>query len=144
MPGLTGSASYYRNPRYYQRGHGLASILSGVWRFVKPLFFPSMRKLASGVMKSRTLRGVGRSVKKRAIKAGLNAVTNAVSGGDVKGGLKRDAESARDDLGESAAGLVGKIAREVGGGGRGKRKGQVPKKKKKAKKRRGTTIFDQL
>jgi hypothetical protein len=91
-------------------------------------------------------------MKKRAIKAGLKVVTNALSGGDVKAGLKKDAAAARDDLGESAAGLVGDIAKEVGGGGGGggggdkrKRKAALAKRKQQAKKRRrATTILDEL
>ena len=90
-------------------------------------------------------------MKKRAIKAGLKVVTNALSGGDVKAGLKKDAAAARDDLGESAAGLVGDIAKEVGGGGGGgggdkrKRKAALAKRKQQAKKRRrATTILEEL
>jgi hypothetical protein len=150
MPGLTSGAAYYRSPRFYQRGHGLGSILSGVWRFVKPLFFPSIKRLASGALKqagrSGALKGVARKMKKRAVKAGLNAVTNALTGKNVSAGLKKDASAAGHDLAqltdELARGVANEAARRKRKAPAGRSLTVAPQKKKP---RRGTkNLFDEF
>ena len=131
MPGF--NPVYHSSPRMYQRGRGIGSIFSGLWRFIKPLFLPSL-KTAGCVAKTSAVRiakssavkkGISKA-KSRAIKAGINVAANTLAGRDVKEGLKEDISAA----GEEAGDTVGELVKELAGGVGQKKRKRKPKTKK--------------
>ena len=73
-----------------QRGHGLGSILGGLFRGALPI-----------------LKGVGKAVGKQLIKSGLNVANDVVAGRNLKNSLKRRAREGASSLlaNQSGSGL---------------------------------------
>jgi hypothetical protein len=98
----------------FQRGHGLGSIIGGLFRGALPI-----------------LRNVGKAVGKQLLRSGLDVANDVVSGNNVKKALKRRAR-------EGAANLLGG-QRGSGVGGVHKKRRVTPKRNssRKATTKRG-------
>ena len=83
----------YNNDLIHQRGRGIGSIFSSIYRTVMPLV---KRAIGTGskLLKSKAGQAVTKSVKKRAMKAGLNVVQDALHGENVIDSAKREIKSA--------------------------------------------------
>lgn len=122
----------YRNAHVsrdlYQQGHGFLSFLGPLFRGLVPIG-KSIARMFTGKVAKRA----GRVALKQAKKAGLNALSAAVSGSDdpveeVKKSLKRDYRTARKKVGKKLRyhkgdGFVEAILRKPRGGRAGKTKG---------------------
>jgi hypothetical protein len=141
--------STYRGP-VYQRGNGIGSVFSSLWKAISPLF------------SSENVKTALRSAGTQALKTGLNVGSDVMQGRNIGEALKaRAGETGREILGAAADEL-----RNIAGSGRRrarrrKRKGSTPpaksrkrrkvskkkkakpkKKRKKRGKKRKKSIFD--
>lgn len=91
--GMRGSSSYYPRDLTMQRGNGIGSIFSSLYNTVVPLV-KSALGVGSRVAKSQIGKQVAKSVKKRAMKAGLNVVNDALQGENVLKATKREIKKA--------------------------------------------------
>jgi hypothetical protein len=168
MAGFNSIPSHHASRRFYQRGRGLGGLFSGLLRFIKPLFFPSLRavgkvakKSALQLAKSSAVRKGISTVKKRAIKAGINIAANAIAGKNIKEGLKEDVVKAGEEVGENVGELVKELASAAVGNDKDeegvsknkiKKRGKlpptrtlsaVPTPKRTKKKRKTKSVFDE-
>jgi hypothetical protein len=144
MPGIRGCGSFhYRSPILLQRGSGFGGFFKGTYNLLKPLLFPALKSVAKvgtsvvkDVVASEAVQDAVGKVKKRALTAGMNVVTNALAGRDVKAGLE-------DDIREGGEDIASVIGRAVVGERKrkGGKKKSVPAKKRQRQRRRN--IFDE-
>lgn len=78
--------SVYRG-RYIQRGQGIGSILSSLWKTV----YPAVKSLLTGLSRSPITKKVIKAAKKSAIDAGLNIAADTLSGENVGASIKKNA-----------------------------------------------------
>ena len=74
-----------------QRGKGIGSILSSIFRAVVPV----ASKIGQSILKSPVTRGVLQSAKDSALAAAADLATDALRGNDIKEGLQRNLEKAK-------------------------------------------------
>jgi hypothetical protein len=68
---------------YLQRGRGIGSLLSSLFRSV----VPALKTVGAKVLKSGLVRDVGKSLADSAVRSGLQLATTALDGGSMKGSL---------------------------------------------------------
>lgn len=83
----------YNSDLARQRGAGIGSIFSSLYNTVVPLV-KSALGFGSRVARSQVGRQVAKSVKKRAMKAGLNVVNDALQGENVLDSTRREVKRA--------------------------------------------------
>ena len=83
----------YHSDLARQRGTGIGSIFSSLYNTVVP-FVKSALGIGSRVARSQIGKQVAKSVKKRAMKAGLNVVNDALAGENVLQSTKREMKKA--------------------------------------------------
>src|SRR6267154_1218975 len=113
--------STFRGP-VYQRGNGLGSIFSSLWRAITPLF------------KNEGVRSALRTAGTSALTTGLNVGSDILEGRNFSQSLKRRAGATGADLLNSAA----EELRQISGRGRIHRKRRATSKKPRKAKRRKT------
>lgn len=113
-----------------QRGNGIGSIFSSLYNSVVPLV-KSALGIGSRVAKSQIGRQVAKSVKKRAMKAGLNVVNDALQGENVLKSTRREIKKAG-----------GSVLSDVLAKKRGKKRPKANRgKRSKPKRPRRPTLF---
>ena len=107
-------SALYRNAHVsrdlYQRGHGLGSILSSLFRGLKPV-----GRAIAKAFTSKASKRVGRELLRQGKKAGMNAVSAAMAGEDVGASLKKDFKTARKAVGKKARYHKGDGLKKKGG-----------------------------
>jgi len=98
MRGTGSSRAPYVHP-YYNRGAGIGSVLSGLVRS----FFPVVSKVARRAVSSNLGRQVMKGVRQSAVKAGLNMVSDVLSGQNMKVSGKRRVKEAARNVGRTTA-----------------------------------------
>lgn len=125
----------YRNAHVsrdlYQQGHGFLSMLGPLFRGLVPI-----GKAIGRFFTGKVAKRAGKVALKQAKKAGMNALSAAVAGGDepmderIKKSLKKDYKAARRRVGKQLRYQKGDGLLSMSGGGarkRGRRKGCGPK-----------------
>jgi hypothetical protein len=92
---------YYRGP-YMQRGTGIGSIFSGLFRGVLPALASGVRSIFA----HPATRAIGKSVSDAAITGGLNLAADAVAGRGMK-------KSFEKQLGEARKKVAGALRQQV-------------------------------
>ena len=80
-----------------QRGAGIGSIFSNIYSSVMP-FIKSAFKVGAKAVKSKAGRALAKKAKKRAMKAGLNVVSDALQGKNVVQSTKRELNKAKKEV----------------------------------------------
>ena len=127
--------SYHRGP-IIQRGKGLGSLLSSLFRKV----VPAITSIGKSIIKSPVAKNVLSAAKDAAIDAGLNLASDVVSGKNLKSSLNENIGRARITIGDSLRPRQGKKRSTVK-----RARSTVSKqrgKKKNIKKRKTQDIFD--
>lgn len=130
-----------------QRGRGIGSILSALFRGLVPVLKSSAKtvlkeaarkggRISTKAAAKQVAKKVFKTAKKNAVRAGVNAAINALEGKDVKAGAKRDLAAARSDIGST---LRGSLLDANGNGANGERVKIINKKKK----RKGSSVVAQ-
>lgn len=91
-------ANTHVSDRYYQRGEGLGSIFSWIWRGLKPVG-KALLKTGVKAATSKPAKRLAKQAVKELKKTGLNAVASAVAGEDVSAQIKKDFKKARKAAG---------------------------------------------
>ena len=87
----------HRNP-YLQRGAGIGSIFSGLFRSVMPVLSSLGRTLFGS---TDAAKGFGKTLADTAVKSGLNVAADAISGQNVGEALKKHLGSARQEVAQA-------------------------------------------
>ena len=87
----------YQSELYHRRGAGIGSIFSNIYSSVIP-FLKGAFKVGSKVAKSSAGRTIAKNVKKKAMRAGLNVVGDALQGKNVVQSTKREVKKAQSAL----------------------------------------------
>lgn len=95
----------YDDDVYRMRGAGVGSIFSTLYSTVKPLITKALTK---GVKASKgsTARGIMKDAKKTAMEAGLNVVSDALSGKNIGDSTKRELKNAKKIMLSKAGGRI--------------------------------------
>jgi hypothetical protein len=123
---------YYVADHFYQvggrvqpssHGGGIGSILSTVWRFIKPLFgnvsksiIPAVKSVgqvakqsASKVLKSDTAKSIAKDLKDTAIKTGLDLATTTLAGEESSQSAKDKVRKGLKDVRKRSATKLGAL-----------------------------------
>ena len=87
----------YQSQMQSMRGAGIGSIFSNIYTSVMP-FIKSALKIGSKAAKSKVGKAMVKKAKKKAMKAGLNVVSDALQGKNVVESTKRELNKAKRDV----------------------------------------------
>jgi D-alanyl-D-alanine carboxypeptidase len=114
-----------------QKGHGIGSILSSVFRNLLPV----VKKIGTRILKSKVTKRVGKAAAKAALRGGIDIVADTLHGENVKGSVKKNIKVASRKVANSL--ITPKRPRKPA------KKAKAKKNPKKAlKKKRRTRVRD--
>ena len=87
----------YQSQMQSMRGAGIGSIFSNIYSSVMP-FIKSAFRIGSKAAKSKVGRSLAKKAKKKAMKAGLNVVSDALQGKNVINSTKRELNKAKQEV----------------------------------------------
>jgi hypothetical protein len=118
--------------QFLQRGRGLGSIFSGLFRNVLPMF----SSIGRSIFGSPVVKNVGKSLLDSTVRGGLNLAADAIGGEDIKESFKKQLGSARQEVSDAVRREVQpkKLPAPEPGPGRRSRGGVPPPPRKRRKK----------
>jgi hypothetical protein len=134
---------FHRNP-YLQRGSGIGSIFSGLFRAAVPV----LSSVGKSLFGSDAAKAVGKSIADTALRSGLSLAGDALSGQNVGDAFKKHLGVARQEVAQAVRAGVGRPQQSITAAATGKKKRKKPsrppaksKTKKKKKGRKPVSVF---
>lgn len=125
--------------RNVQRGRGIGSILSSIFRKIAP-FARTILNIGKKAATSKPAQEVFRSAKNEALKTGIQIADDALQGKNVRESIRSNAEKAAKTVAQSALGEAKKMVDDQNPK---KRTTTKPKSGKRLPKRRKKDVFSE-
>lgn len=133
--------------RNVQRGRGIGSILSSIFRKIAP-FAKTILNIGKKAVATKPVQEVLRSAKSEALKTGVQIADDALQGKNIKESIRSNAQSAAKSVAQTA---IGEAKKMLGDEPKPKKFGKTTKKRtvttgrstKKTPKRRKKDVFSE-